>query len=180
MKIALGGVSCVGKSTIGKCLAESVGYSFYDFDMEIEKYFRKSIDALRKEYSWEDTFRSKTSVVLQKIIKDSASQNIVIAMPPSGFRSHYWSLLKKHKFITVVLNDKPEHILERITFYDEDSKPIDKTLTAEEKPLYLKEIKKDITWLKTYNKKAGHQFDLAGRHVEESVQALIEYLNIEV
>ena len=39
MKIILVGVSCVGKSTVGRILADQVGYKFFDFDFEVEKYF---------------------------------------------------------------------------------------------------------------------------------------------
>jgi shikimate kinase len=39
MKIFLVGVSCVGKTTIGKRLAERLGYAFFDLDTEIEHYF---------------------------------------------------------------------------------------------------------------------------------------------
>jgi len=34
MKIFLSGVSCVGKSTIGKILAEQLGHNFFDLDKE--------------------------------------------------------------------------------------------------------------------------------------------------
>ena len=37
MRIILVGVSCVGKSTIGKLLAEKLGYKFFDFDFEVEE-----------------------------------------------------------------------------------------------------------------------------------------------
>ncbi len=42
MIIILVGVTCVGKSTIGKHLAEKLQYKFIDFDLEIEKYFNSS------------------------------------------------------------------------------------------------------------------------------------------
>ena len=53
----------------------------------------------------------------------------------------------------MALSDKPENILERITFYDIDSKLIEKSLTSSEKRWYLSEIKKDITYFrKTYDR----------------------------
>jgi hypothetical protein len=48
--------------------------------------------------------------------------------------------------VTVAVHDTPENILERITFYDIDSRRIDKHLTGEERILYLKEIKADISY----------------------------------
>lgn len=39
MKILLFGVSNVGKTTIGKLLAEKLNFSFYDLDEEIKKYY---------------------------------------------------------------------------------------------------------------------------------------------
>jgi shikimate kinase len=62
MKILLTGVSCVGKSTIGKMLADKVGYQFFDFDFEIENYFNRPISFLKREFLTEHSFRKEASV----------------------------------------------------------------------------------------------------------------------
>ena len=59
---------------------------------------------------------------------------------------------------TIVLLDRPEHILEWITFYDIDSNLIDKRLTVREKKLYLIEIKKDITYFRKGLRDGIHTF----------------------
>jgi hypothetical protein len=81
--------------------------------------------------------------------------------------------------ITVVLNDKPENILERITFYDIDSRPIARDLTTEEKRLYLSEIKQDITYFRKTYERAHLRVDIsdlnpqqAARRVRWAVNAL--------
>lgn len=42
--------------------------------------------------------------------------------------------------------DNPENILNRITFYDIDSRPIEERLSERENLLYLREIKRDIAY----------------------------------
>jgi shikimate kinase len=49
MNIGLVGVSCVGKTTMGKRLAERLGYAFFDLDTEIEDTFGTSIERLKAE-----------------------------------------------------------------------------------------------------------------------------------
>ena len=49
MIIYLVGISCVGKTTIGRLLAEKMNYSFYDLDDEIEKYYQKPIERIQDE-----------------------------------------------------------------------------------------------------------------------------------
>ena len=43
------GISCVGKTTIGKMLADKISYKFFDLDMEIEKYYGKPIERIQDE-----------------------------------------------------------------------------------------------------------------------------------
>jgi hypothetical protein len=71
----------------------------------------------------------------------------------------------------------PENVLQRITFYDIDSNLIERQLTDRENRLYLREIKKDLTYFgKTYAR-AHLRIDIAGldvaaaaRRIKESVE----------
>ena len=44
MRIFLTGVGCVGKSTIGKIMAELLGIRFFDLDNEIENFFETNLE----------------------------------------------------------------------------------------------------------------------------------------
>jgi shikimate kinase len=83
-------------------------------------------------------------------------------------------VLKKTNGTIVVLNDRPENILERIRFYDIDSRPMEKKLTAKEKKLYLREIKKDITYFRKSYQRANLQVDIAGLNPEQAAWKVIE------
>ena len=113
--------------------------------MEIERYFGTSIERLQARFLTDYSYRKECSVVLIRIAADN--QSCVIAHMPSGLRDAYLRVIRKVACLTVAIEDSPENILQRITFYDIDSKLIEKHLTDEEKRLYLKEIKKDITGL---------------------------------
>lgn len=43
MIIALFGVTCVGKTTLGKLISEKIGYHFYDLDMEMKTFYNDTI-----------------------------------------------------------------------------------------------------------------------------------------
>ena len=74
-------------------------------------------------------------------------------MPPSGLRPPYRDVIKDSRSTVVVLRDDPANILERIVFYDDDSRPIQKVLTPDERELYLDEIKKDMRYFaRSYSK----------------------------
>ena len=84
MNIFLTGVSCVGKSTLGKILADRLNYQFYDLDSEIEKYFGESIERLMSRYLTGHNFRYKIGVVVLKdILFNRSSNDSVIVLPTS-------------------------------------------------------------------------------------------------
>jgi len=176
MKIIIVGISCVGKSTVGKILADKVGYKFFDFDFEVEKYFNSHITFLKREYPFERTFREKASVVLSKILKEN-NDNFVLAMTPSGLMDNYWKIIKKDdNLITIALKDKAKNILKRITFYDDYSKPMESPVTKENEKHYLKDISLDNEYYGRTYKKAKIQKNIDGKSALQVADELKDLL----
>jgi shikimate kinase len=173
MRVLLVGVGCVGKTTIGAILARRLGCPFFDLDAEIESHFGASIARLQGRFLTGYTYRKECSVVLERIAVDNPS--CVIALAPSGLREAYLRIIRKVPCATIAIEDRPENVLQRITFYDIDSKLIDKPLGEEEKRLYLKEIKKDITFFRKLYERADLHADISGLDAEASAK-LIEDL----
>jgi len=174
-RILLTGVGCVGKTTIGAALARRLGFPFFDLDHEIEKHFGTSIERLRARFLTDYSYRKECSVVLQRIL--TRNRRCVVAGVPSSLRDAYLAVMRKLPCVTVVLEDKPENILERITFYDIDSKPIEKDLTDEERRLYLKEIKADITYFKQSYRCADLHANIAGLDPDAAAELVDDMLN---
>jgi len=165
MRIFLTGVGCVGKTTIGAKVAELSGSCFFDLDQEIERFFEISIERLQNKFLTTHSYHKEAAKALVHVLNWPESKNSVIALPPSGLMGGFWRVVKKNKGIKIVLTDKPENILERIQFYDIDSHPIEKQLTEKEKRLYLKEIKKDITYFRKTYERADFHVDICGLDV---------------
>ena len=183
IKIYLVGISCVGKSSIGKLLAEELGFSFYDFDTEIEKYFGKPIEYIQEKHIFQYDFREETRIVLKKLF--GKKENSVIASLPSGLRDVYLAECRKFgkkresTFISIYISDKPENILERLTFYDKESRLLAVKLSEEEKRHYLKEIKKDGTFFKKFNNRADFEFNVEGLRLDSIPKLIIDFLETE-
>ena len=121
------------------------------------------MERLRSRYLTQYSFRAESSRVLTHLLAGQSSVNSVIAMPPSGLMDNYWKVLKKTTESTIVaLQDAPENILARITFYDIDSRPIQRNLTAPDRHFYLQEIKRDIAYYRRTYKRAHITVDIAG------------------
>ncbi len=150
MKIYIVGISCVGKSTIGKLLAEQLGYLFYDLDIEVQNYYQKPIERIQRECITLNGYREKASVVLEKLF--NLRENAVISGTPSGLKYYYLQVYKKCKketeIISVHLMDNPNNILKRLTFYDIDSNLMNVKLDSDKKKRYLKEIIADLNYFK--------------------------------
>jgi len=172
VQIIMVGVGCVGKSAIGKQLGKKRKVDFIDFDEKVQNHFSLSIERIKNKYLSENSFRKAASVVLKEIFTDYAGKDFVLAMPPSGLRDYYWRIIKVQEPIIIEITDDPKNILKRISFFDIDSKPIKKKLSEQEKMLYLREIKLDMTYFKRFNKKANLHIFLDGKSVSESVMLI--------
>ena len=102
----------------------------------------------------------------------TANPDCVIALPPSGLRDAFLRVVRRVPYVTVAVHDTPENILDRITFYDIDSRPIDRHLTSEERILCLKEIKADISYFKRSYERADLQVSITGLDPEASAATI--------
>jgi shikimate kinase len=169
MRIFLAGVSCVGKTTLGAQLAALLQYRFFDLDIETERFFGMSIERLRSHYLTSHEFGPAASEVLKHLLSREDSCNCVIALPPSGLLGTLWKVVRETRgAAAIVLRDTPESILKRITFYDIESRPLHRILTDHEKVLYLREIKRDITYFSRSFRRADICVDISGCSLEDA------------
>jgi len=129
MCVFLVGVGCVGKTVVGATLAELLGVPFFDLDVYVERFFGTSIERLQNRFLTMHSFRKEAAKALVRLLGRPDSRDAVIALPPSGLMGGYLRAVKAARGTTVVLEDTPERILERITFFDIDSNPIEKKHT---------------------------------------------------
>ena len=155
-------------------MGELLDVRFFDLDKEIESFFETSIERLQNRFLTIHSYRNEAAKALVHLLKLPESQTCVIALPPSGLMGGYLRAIKKANGVTVVITDKPENILERIRFYDIDSRLIEKNLTTDEKKLYLKEIKKDITYFRTSYQRANLQVGISGLDQVQAACKVIE------
>ncbi len=151
-------------------MGELLGVRFFDLDNETESFFETSLERLQNRFLTIHSFRNEAAKALVHLLNRPESQVCVIALPPSGLMGGYLRAIKKANGITAVVTDNPENILERIRFYDIDSRPIEKKLTTNEKKLYLKEIKKDITYFRPSYQRANLQVDISGLDQDQAAR----------
>ena len=180
MILYLVGISCVGKTTIGKMLAEKIGYSFFDLDKEIQNFYKKPIERIQDECGSMNEYRKKAAVVLDKLF--SKKIDAVISGTPSGLKFSYLKVYKQHKnkeLLSICLNDSFENILDRLTFYDKDSNPITLELDESKKKRYLKQIKDDYFYFKDSYDKADFQINIENVRLEDIPDLIIEKIGFD-
>jgi len=178
MIIYLVGTSCVGKTTVGKMLAKKMKYSFFDVDEEVEKHCRKPIERIQEECLSMNGYREKASKVLDIIL--SNNDNTVISGTPTGLKHAFLQVYKKHKkkkeIISIHIKDKPENIVNRLTFYDIDSNPIVEIFDESKKKRYLRKITGDYNYYANSYERADLQLDIDSIELKNIPDLIIKRL----
>ncbi|MDQ2712787.1 MAG: shikimate kinase [Acidobacteriota bacterium] len=108
------GFMCSGKSTVGRALAEELGWCFVDVDAEIEASQAKSIRQIFREEG-ERRFRDlETATIREHITKVESGNPCVIALGGGAFvQARNWELIQNNG-VTVWLDCTLETVLERL------------------------------------------------------------------
>ncbi len=178
MIIYLVGMACVGKTTIGRMLAEKLGFTFFDINEMVEEYYEMPIERLQDECVFMNEFRNRASVVLDLAL----SKNIdsVIAGTPAGLKFAYLSVYKRHKknkdLYSIHVLDTYENVLNRLTFFDKDSKQIFGVLNDSNRDWYRKDIRLDYKYFESSYKRADIEINIDGVKLEDTPDLFIREL----
>lgn len=108
--ITLVGIMGVGKSTIGRSLANHLQLSFYDSDREIEKSSSLSINDLFLQYG-EHEFRALEKRVIERILREKP---IILASGGGSFTHIETRSIIKNNSITIWLKTDINTLLTRL------------------------------------------------------------------
>ena len=172
MKTLLFGVSNVGKTAVGKALAEETGYPFFDLDEVIEEKYG-SVTAFQSQYR----DQRKRDEIRLRLVKEllAVNDNCIVAMSPIAYITGYNTLFRAKDVRCFELFDKAENIFERLVFTDAEGHVIHvpKAYLEKHRRHYLKEIRADLDYFHNLYAKYMETVDVNGMSVSEVVQKMI-------
>jgi len=177
MKVLLFGITNVGKTTVGKILAEKLNYKFIDLDEEIKLKLKTTLEQFQKDYP----FQYERHKIKGGILKEISNENdIVIAISPIYFSKNFNYLLKNPDVVSFDLQDSPENIFNRLVFSDEfDNVYEDNEYKNAHKDYYLNDIKKDITYYKRSFNKILNKYNIDGQSPEFVAEELYKIIKTQ-
>ena len=153
MKICLFGVSNVGKTIVGKLLAERLDIKFVDLDEEVKNRLKMSLEEFvnTENLRWRD---QKRGSIIKEIIK--MEEDVVFAISPISYIESFKTSIISDDNLLIELYDTPENIFSRLVFSDEnDEIYTDDNYKNANKDYYMKEIQEDLDWYGMVNAKIG-------------------------
>lgn len=169
-RLILTGFMASGKSTLGKIIANTIGWKHKDLDAEIAKYYGRTIADLFKEFG-EEKFREIES---QFLIRELNVDFLVLSLGGGTIVFNENLSRIKEAGLLVYLHSSPENIFERLKY------KVDRPMfqTADSKPMERDEAIKKISNLLAAREKFYAQADLIfstdGLKVGRAVDSLIK------
>ncbi len=179
MKIFLFGISNVGKTTVGKLLAERLDIKFVDLDEEVKNRLKMSLEEFvnTENLRWRD---QKRGSIIKKIIK--MEEDVVFAISPISYIESFKTSIISDDNLLIELYDTPENIFSRLVFSDEnDEIYTDDNYKNANKDYYMKEIQADLDWYGMVNAKIGihNRVFVNNKSPEEVVDRIITEYNLK-
>lgn len=125
MNIYLTGFRCTGKTCVGKSLAQALGWSFIDADLELVDRYGMTIAEIVSKEGW-SSFREKEKAVLKEI---GALDKHIIATGGGVILDIENVKLMKNSGTIIWLKATPETIKERI-LQDQNTEELRPSLTS--------------------------------------------------
>lgn len=179
MKICLFEISNVGKTTVGKLLAERLDIKFVDLDEKVKNRLKISLEEFvnTENLRWRD---QKRGSIIKKVIE--TEEDLVFAISPISYIENFKTSIISDDNLLIELYDTPENIFSRLIFSDEnDDIYTDDNYKNANKDYYMKEIQEDLDWYGMVNAKIGihNRVFVNNKSPEEVVDRIIMEYNLE-
>ncbi|HCC52701.1 MAG TPA: hypothetical protein DEQ30_12155, partial [Porphyromonadaceae bacterium] len=171
MIYALFGVTCVGKTTIGKAVSERLGYCFYDLDTEIKSFYNDTLTNIYDSCICRHEIDSKKATVLKNIL-DKCGGNTIIAVSPIYYTTLYKTMFIKQGVFPIVLEDTPENIADRLVYTDFEDKVIEHPTNINRKQ-EVKDIRYFINRYKNAYSRIGCHYHINGESIDDAANGII-------
>lgn len=116
-KIILTGYRATGKTTVGKYLADQLGFNFIDTDQEIESGYGAPISQIVASHGW-DHFRKLEKELLERLV--SAGDHVIATGGGAIMHQETWQKLRESSFV-VWLTADTETICRRLASHSATS-----------------------------------------------------------
>ncbi len=169
MKLLIWGISCVGKTTIGKELAKKINCKFYDIDDEIIKMYG-SIDIFQEEFPDDEIRYNEKKLIMLNIIENEEKGFIMAVSPIFSENIVEELLMTNTKSIEII--DTQEAIYDRLVIEGEDA--------LEYKEKHKEHYMRSIQWdqLASYDEfKSIPKVDISNQNIKKATLTVYDYLN---
>lgn len=179
MDILLFGISNVGKTTMGRILADKLGYDFYDLDEEIRGKYKVTMQEFVDTYWLRNTRDTIRGELIGEILQREGDK--VVAVSPMHNSRYFIEYLKKGQVIAIELQDTAENVFERLVFTDEKDQICEDSVEYREahKDYYIRDIEEDIIYYKEPFEKISRKFQINNDSPDKAVNRLIEQYKLD-
>jgi shikimate kinase len=166
------GFMAAGKSTIGPILANTLGWSFYDLDKEVEKQEGRKIVELY-EQKGEEYFRTTETALLKKLSEDD---EVIISLGGGAIASDVNFKIIKSAGKIIYLKSSPEMAYKRLRFKRDRPAFIFEGEEVPSKKKFLERINKLLDARKKYYEQADFVIDTDNQKVGKTVDIIAKYI----
>ncbi len=169
----LTGFMAAGKSTIGPILANTLGWSFFDLDKEIEKHEGMKIIELF-ERKGEDYFRKIETTILKNLSENDES---IISLGGGAIASDVnFSIIKSTGKI-IYLKSSPEMAYKRLRFKKDRPAFVFDGVEVPTREQFLERINQLLDSRKKYYEQCDFIVDTDNQTVGKTVDIIANYIN---
>jgi shikimate kinase len=169
----LTGFMAAGKSTIGPILANTLGWSFFDLDKEIEKHEGMKIIELF-ERKGEDYFRKIETTILKNLSENDES---IISLGGGAIASDVNFNIIKSTGKIIYLKSSPEMAYKRLRFKKDRPAFVFDGVEVPTREQFLERINQLLDSRKKYYEQCDFIVDTDNQTVGKTVDIIANYIN---